>query len=133
MTKAERKKLITQKVLGIIRPEYTPDQLKKVSKIWWQNPKLDSGFRLSDTGFQAFKLAEIESYEYTIEGYLTGNWLLQLDKHVDCPYALVHDRKILRMYVQKNLMYVYDSRIAVMINLYQGVNNYLNSFKKIAD
>jgi hypothetical protein len=126
MTKAERKKLITQKVLEIIRPDYTPDQLKKVSKIWWQNPKLDSGLRLSDTGFQAFKLAEIESYEYTIEGYVIGNWLLQLDRHIDCPYALVHDRKILRLYV-------YDSRIAVMINLYQGINHYLNSFKKISD
>jgi hypothetical protein len=123
MTKSERKNLITKKILEIIRPDYNEAMLNKLQKLWWKSNRSDSGFRLSDMGFKAFNLAEIESWSYEISRYVVGNYLLDLDRYIDCPYAIEANNKTLHLHI-------YDSKIAVMINLYQGVDPYINSFKK---
>lgn len=94
---------------------------------WWFTGR-SGGLRLTERGDQAFKLAEIEFYEYEFSiGQISSTYhsfALQLSKKISCPYYLdVNTKKgafIIRLY---------DSKIAMMISLYGNLKDYLESVK----
>lgn len=96
---------------------------------WWFTGR-SGGLRLTERGDQAFKLAELEFYEYEIP---TGqinityhSFALQLSKKINCPYYLDINTK---KGPSKFIIRLYDSKIAMMVSLYGNLTNYLESVK----
>ena len=98
-------------------PEYMQENIKGVVKGWWANPRKSGGLRLSDSGREVFKIAGIEEYAFDSKHFIpTAKELWLYEKHFHCPY-----------YIQSKSIVVYDSQLAVMIALYGGIHEYLES------
>lgn len=96
---------------------------------WWFTGR-GGGLRLTERGDQAFKLAEIEFYEYEIPiSRMTVSYhsfVLQLSKKITCPYYLdVNSNKARTQFIIR----LYDSKIAMMVGLYGSLVEYLDSIK----
>jgi hypothetical protein len=96
---------------------------------WWFTGR-SGGLRLTERGDQAFRLAEIEFYEYEIPAGSISvtyhSFVLQLSKKLNCPYYIdidVNNKK------GKFIIRLYDSRIAMMVSLYGNLKDYLESVK----
>lgn len=121
------KQIITEAVL-----KQLPDNVcsyDEAMKKWWMNIRSNSGLRLSDVGVLAFKMADIEYYEYELKIDPNVSWynfILDLNKKIKCPYYLGIDKisKPNKPYIR-----LYDSKIAMMISLYGDLHSYLNSIK----
>lgn len=113
------KNLITEKILGIIKPDFTESELIETNfKIWW---KITSGgMRLTPEGVAFFGKANIEYYNFNCNktNLRQGNTLLKLDKHLAAPYFLS---------TTDNFVRIYDSRIASLIHLYGSIIDYVNT------
>lgn len=91
---------------------------------WWSTGRVGSGLRLTEEGKDAFLLAEIEHYDYHLDleklDKKASKLPIMIGKKISCPYYLgvLLNRK-------KVLVRIYDSRVAMMINLYGNMNDYL--------
>lgn len=116
------KKDITEKIIKEIPKEINPFLEKNIDKLvfaWWFTAN-NSGLRLTDLGFKAFGLANIKYYEFDF--VIRKSWnqtILEYSKKIKCPYYITVNKKI----------YIYDDKIAVLINLYGSVLNYIDSIK----
>ena len=106
--------------------------IDKLLPRWWVTGRQD-GLRLTEIGDFNFRTAEIEFYEYSLEDDIKrnpnqewNNFLLECNRKIKCPYFLgvnkVEGKKI-------PYMRFYDSKIAMMIQLYGSLRDYLNSVK----
>jgi hypothetical protein len=126
----ETKLKITQLVINQIPKELNYDVDGKVGAIdlltkWWFTGR-SGGLRLTERGDQAFKLAQIEFYEYSV-GQVSAtfhSFTLQLSKKIACPYYLDVNTKKGALVIR-----LYDSRIAMMVSLYGNLKDYLESVK----
>lgn len=128
----EAKLKITELVLNQIPKNLNYDLSGRLSANdlltkWWFTGR-SGGLRLTERGDQAFKLAEIEFYDYEIptEKISTTyhSFVLQLSKKINCPYYLdVNTKK------GKFIIRLYDSRIAMMVSLYGNLKDYLESIR----
>jgi hypothetical protein len=114
---------ITRAVLKTINPEYTESDFETALYRWWKNPRSTGGLRLTDEGNRNFVLADIENHEFDggeayYEGYM--KFELMLDRRMICPYHLIYQNK--RKYIR-----VYDSRVTMMIMLYDNFDDYLKN------
>jgi hypothetical protein len=131
MTKRKStKQLITEAVLAEIPKSHRIYHSLPVEDVifkWWQTGRQD-GLRLTDEGVTAFQLANIEFYDYEFsqDGQSYHNFILDLNKKIKCPYYLGANKK-----GSSKLFYIrlYDSKIAMMLNLYGNLKEYLNSIK----
>ena len=119
---------ITQKILEIIHPEYGPADLKRASVSWWVNIRTGGGLGLTDVGFKAFQLADLESYTYEVDIqkqtiYVIG---MRVDRVLSSPYYL-------RYIKRDRYITVYDTRIAMMIKLYGTFSSYIESLESKND
>ena len=120
------KTVITKKILGIIDPEHTSDDLHNAKMRWWSNLLPGGGFGLTWEGAEAFKQAGIA--EYKIFGKHLGLNLdiipmniirLRADRRLPCPY-----------FAGPHLSWtIYDSRVAMMIELHGSLLSYLNALE----
>lgn len=97
---------------------------------WFATGRQD-GFRLTEQGDEAFRLAEIEYYEYPIS-YLAANYygfLLELHKKIKCPYYIWAEKIKSQNSSNKPSIRLYDSEIAMMISLYGSLQEYLESIR----
>lgn len=122
MARASKKELITQAVLAELALD-TP--LEQAIREWWQNPSRTRGFRLNMRGIQMFTQAQIESFTYEVA--------LGANTRVRTWYAFLHDldRKMTMPYgitsgLTKLLITVYDSKIAIMIDLHGDFLGYID-------
>lgn len=119
------KQQITEIVLAEI-PEHLRDKDVTIDELvfrWWQTGRQD-GLRLSDAGNDAFKLAEIEYFDFEFKQDKPQSWhsfLLEINKKMKCPFYLGKDKK---PYIR-----LYDSKIAMLLTLYGSLNDYLESIK----
>ena len=95
---------------------------------WWQTGR-GEGLRLTDYGDLAFRMAEIEFYQYELTSKPINSyhqWVMELNKKIKCPYfmGVNKDGKKSKPYIR-----FYDSKIAMMVSLYGNVNEYLDSIK----
>lgn len=104
---------ITKKVLEILNPTYTEKDLKMVLSSWWINKrnKTTGGLRLTDSGCEYFKKAEIKAYKIKIESpvRLTNQSIIWLDRSIDCPWHVGHKEIIL-----------FGERAAIQLVLFGG-------------
>lgn len=104
------------------------DSIEDLMIVWWMSGR-QPGFRLTEIGDHYFRLADIEFYEFEfkiedIKGYY--KFILDLNQKIACPFLLSTDTKIKPT---KSFIRFYDSKIAMMLNLYGNLPDYLNSIK----
>lgn len=129
------KRLITEAVVKEL-PEASRKDIHDVDSIltrWWATGRQD-GLRLTDYGDLNFRMAEIEFYEFNLEkdikkhpGIEWNNFLLECNRKIRCPYYLgvnKNEGKTKTIYIR-----FYDSKIAMMVELYGSIRDYLNSVK----
>ena len=125
------KQIITEAVAKELPDELSEERTSEVDSLlfkWWQTGRQD-GLRLTDYGDLAFRMAEIEFYQYDLiarpaDTYHT--WVMELNKKIKCPYYMGVNKD-----GKKNKPFIrfYDSKIAMMVSLYGNVNEYLDSIK----
>ena len=114
---------ITEKVLSILNTDYTADDLHNANVTWWKNIRSTGGYGLTYAGSQAFEKAEIEFQEFDEgpSGYMSMmSMSLTLDTKMVTPYYFYSNEK-------RRKVKIYDSRIAMLITLYETVNDYIKT------
>lgn len=124
------KKLVTEIVIKEL-PDDHPDKLIPLDKMffkYWYTGRNSDVLRLTKEGYFAFKQAGIQEYAYTINlpsllkklNNIKSNQItLKLGKLLECPWYLsFQDQRSL-------VLYIFDSKVAMMINLYGSAEDYL--------
>ena len=131
MTERKSHKLIiTEAVLAELPEHLSLDsESDKLMVRLWSSGRQD-GLRLTEYGDFIFRMAEIEYYECDFklrEGISEHAYMLEINKKIKCPYYLgvnkIEGKK------KKLYMRLYDSKIAMMIELYGNIVSYLDSVK----
>lgn len=95
---------------------------------WFLTSRNSDGLRLSDDGKKAFYLAEIAHYEFPVELLNVfpawSNFNFMLCKKLHCPFHISVDG---RPNSRNATIKIYDSKVAMLITLYGGINEYLES------
>lgn len=123
-----KKQQITEAILAEISKSnaiYQELPLEHIMFKWWFTGRQD-GLRLTDEGVLAFKLANITFYdcEFKQDGQSYHSFILDLNNKIKCPYYLGMNKVDKKMYIR-----LYDSKIAMMLNLYGDIRSYLDSIK----
>ena len=117
---------ITKKILSLVNPDYTEDDLHQAMVTWWQNIRTTGGFGLTYAGSQAFEKAEIEFQEFDngMSSHMGNTGLsIGLDRKMTTPYYFYStDRR------QK--IKIYDPRIAMLVTLHESVGSYLHTLEQ---
>jgi hypothetical protein len=131
MTERKSHKLIiTEAVLAELPEHLSLDsESDKLMVRLWSSGRQD-GLRLTEYGDFIFRMAEIEYYECDFklrEGISEHAYMLEINKKIKCPYYLgvnkIEGKK------KKLYMRLYDSKIAMLIELYGNLIGYLDSIK----
>ena len=135
------KKTITE----IVRKQLPTDHEDKNASLedllfkWWATGRTGTGLRLSDQGYMAFVIADIQEYNYTInpEAFIEklnskASWdlTLKLGKIIKCPWfiSMVTDKGT-KAPSRFLCVRIFDSKVAMMINLYGSLEDYLKLSK----
>ena len=122
--------IITEAVLAEL-PEHksidsTADNL--MMRIWISGRQ--DGLRLTEYGDFIFRMAEIEYYQSDFklrQGTSEHAYVMEINKKIKCPFYLgvnkIEGKK------KQPYMRLYDSKIAMMIELYGNIVSYLDSVK----
>jgi hypothetical protein len=91
---------------------------------WWRNIRSSGGLGLTDLGNTKFLEAELEYWDFDVPadiGMSTIKFNFLLDRNLPCPYILLFAK-------QKNIIRIYDSRIAVSVSLWGGIDKLLDHY-----
>jgi hypothetical protein len=91
MSKPSYKEQITDIVLKQIPPGKADWCLDDALRKWWQTGARSDGLRLTEIGDMAFRVAELEFYQYDFNVKLEEGWhgyILDMSKKLKCPYYL---------------------------------------------
>jgi hypothetical protein len=124
------KLIITEAVLAELpnnqQVDSTADGL--MMRIWMSGRQ--DGLRLTEYGDFIFRMAEIEYYQSDFklrEGTSEHAYVMEINKKIKCPFYL----GVNKIEGKKKQPYIrlYDSKIAMMIELYGDIVSYLDSIK----
>lgn len=117
---------ITKKILAIINPDYSPEDLSFASKYWWLNIRPSGGLGLTERGKEAFENADIAYWDLPIkiENMITPAARLKLDRTLPTPYYMHVN---LRTSKAKPYIRIYDSRVVVLSQLHGNFESYFHS------
>ena len=124
------KLIITEAVLAELpnnqQVDSTADGL--MMRIWMSGRQ--DGLRLTEYGDFIFRMAEIEYYQSDFklrEGTSEHAYVMEINKKIKCPFYL----GVNKIEGKKKQPYIrlYDSKIAMMIELYGNIVSYLDSVK----
>jgi hypothetical protein len=119
------RKLITETVLREINPEYDDWALDHAIKSWWQNPRKIGGLMLTPSGDKAFDAAGIEAHTFPITEVFSKYYYIMMDRHMLCPHFV--DFSMMNTKNGLPTIRIYDSRIALMVDLYDNFPNYFRT------
>lgn len=124
------KKYITELVLAELPDKHKLDSSADalMVRIWASGRQ--EGLRLTEYGDFIFRMADIEYYQSDFklrDGISDHAYLLEINKKIKCPYYL----GVNKIEGKKKQPYIrlYDSKIAMMIELYGDIITYLDSIK----
>lgn len=136
MSNVYNKEKITQIVQESL-PTTIEDRYLTIEKLlfkWWSTGRTGHCMRLTDEGMQAFLDADIAHYDFVINfkdifpkqtKKAVNKFIVNLGKQIKCPfYVFVKPGQKTTTYIR-----IYDSKIAMMINLYGNIAEYLESVK----
>ena len=124
------KQIITEAVLAELpnnqQVDSTADGL--MMRIWMSGRQ--DGLRLTEYGDFIFRMAEIEYYQSDFklrQGTSEHAYVMEINKKIKCPFYL----GVNKIEGKKKQPYIrlYDSKIAMMIELYGNIVSYLDSIK----
>jgi hypothetical protein len=122
------KEAITKAVLAELPGLNTEVGLDEYIRTWWFT-KSGAGLRLTASGDQAFRTAQIEYFDVplSVKHVSWYAFLSDCNKKLKCPYYI----SSYKTEEQKNQAYLrlYDSKIAMMLTLYGDILSYLESIK----
>ena len=116
---------LTQELVNLL-PEATKVSIKSAMGTWWYNLRKNGGMRLTNQGYKIFvNDLDLEHFGYAITDPLTFNKkiILQLDRKMQMPYY-IHAVKG----IPKKIVF-FDSREAVMVNLYGNLEQFLDNYR----
>ena len=115
-----KKQTITEIIIKELPENYfgSSDIEKIIFKIWYTG-RTGTGLRLTEEGKKAFADANITYYEYLLDVSKLS------DKKITCPFYL----GIKELRKKQPYIVVYDSRVAMMINLYGSIAEFLELYK----
>ena len=124
------KSRITEAVMNLIKDKHPDLTVERAKKLFWQNIRDTGGLGLSYDGYMAFKIAELESWEFPVSA-VTKHGTLSLmsyaviiDRKLPCPWYITVTRK-------EKFITVYDSRVATMIMLHGDFGQYLETLENL--
>lgn len=128
-----KKLTITEIILKELPDNYFDNNnLEKIIFKIWVTGRTGRGLRLTDEGMKAFLAADLTYYDYNIDikkvigeadKKKVNEFTLQLDKKIKCPFFLgIKETGKKQPYVR-----IYDSKVAMMINLYGSIEEYLKN------
>ena len=104
---------LTSELLKLIDPATPSTGIEKLMWTVWKNPKKkDTGFALTDAGFDMFSdILELKFYQIDLPDTLsiTNKVCIWLDKYVDCPF-----------YISNRTLFVSREKVAVQLVLFSG-------------
>ena len=112
---------ITQRLVELLPKEFqlTPDQ---ATVMWYRNLRKSGGLRLTDQGFQALKMLEIQFWNIDIDSenrvLLNKKILLELDRKIQYPYYIDYRQKRITLF---------SSSEAMMVTLYGDLKRFLEN------
>lgn len=113
------KRELTETLVGLL-PESVPISLDRALKTWYMNLRSQGGLRLTDSGYLAFQMLEIESWTVPLEvRHLNKQGLLALDRKLTFPYFIDTRKKQLVMF---------SSKEAMLATLYGDLKNFLDNY-----
>lgn len=127
MIKDSVKRRITKAVIESVNENL---DVEKAMKTFWLDIRNEGGLRLTDVGDSFFKRADLECFEFPFRVqriidkepiYSYQNLMLDLSLKVPCPYYIG------RYKPSEPYIKIYDSKIAMMINLYGNIYEYLKN------
>ena len=131
MTSVKSHKLIiTEAVLAELPKNHIVDSTADALMVRiWASGRQD-GLRLTEYGDFIFRMAEIEYYQSNFklrEGTSEHAYIMEINKKIKCPFYL----GVNKIEGKKKQPYIrlYDSKIAMMIELYGDIVSYLDSVK----
>jgi len=124
------KQIITEAVLAELPNSHSVDSSADslMMRIWVSGRQ--DGLRLTEYGDFLFRMAEIEYYQCDFklrEGTSEHAYVMEINKKIKCPFFL----GVNKIEGKKKQPYIrlYDSKIAMMIELYGDIVSYLDSIK----
>lgn len=129
MTRDSIKRRITKAIIEQTGNEYSFD-IDTAMRTFWLDIRNEGGLRLTDVGDSFFKRADIETFEFPFRLkritdkepiYSYQNLMLDLSLKVPCPYYIGRHKP------NEPFIKIYDSKIAMMINLYGDIYEYLRN------
>jgi hypothetical protein len=124
------KQIITEAVLAELPNNHSVDSSADslMMRIWVSGRQ--DGLRLTEYGDFLFRMAEIEYYQCDFklrEGTSEHAYVMEINKKIKCPFFL----GVNKIEGKKKQPYIrlYDSKIAMMIELYGNIVSYLDSVK----
>ena len=104
---------LTAELLKLIDPATPSTGIEKLMWTVWRSPKKkDTGFALTDAGFDMFSdILELKFYQIDLPDTLsiTNKVRIWLDKYVDCPF-----------YISNRTLFVSREKVAVQLVLFSG-------------
>jgi hypothetical protein len=128
MIRDSLKRRITKAILEDVKEQHL--DVEKAMKTFWLDIRNEGGLRLTDVGDSFFKRADLEYFEFPFRLqkiidkepiYSYQNLMLDLSLKLPCPY-FIGRHKPNEPYIK-----IYDSKIAMMINLYGNIYEYLRN------
>lgn len=123
-----------KKLTKIIYDNLPDDNLYKLIPIeklvfrWWWTGRSTEGLRLSEEGMTVFSQLDIEYFDFDFPLSAEAHVFIgvTLGKKISCPYYIGFKNRLYKSaYIR-----IYDSKIAMLITLYGGLKDYIESNKK---
>lgn len=123
-----KKEIITKILLQELPDNYFgTSEIEKIIFSIWCTGRTGSGLRLTEQGYNAFTDANLAFYEYTFDVKKIvkdkknfTRLSITLDKKIKCPFYAGIKIENKQPYIR-----IYDSKIAMMINLYGSIEEYI--------
>jgi hypothetical protein len=126
-----KSKLAITKAIYDNLPDDNPYKEVPIEKLvfrWWWTRRSTEGLRLNEEGMTVFSLLDLEYFDFDFPLSAEAHPYIgvTLGKKISCPYFIGFKNRLYKSaYIR-----IYDSKIAMLITLYGGVKDYLESIKK---
>lgn len=126
------KKIITEIVVKEL-PDDHPDKSISIDKLflrYWYTGRHSNVLRLTSYGYEAFIVAGLQEYTYAfnlstlldkLNNIRASQLTIKIGKLLNCPWYLA----ITKTHQHSLDLRIFDSKVAMMINLYGGIEDYL--------
>jgi hypothetical protein len=107
---------------------YKEIPLEKLVFRWWWTGRSTEGLRLNEEGMTVCSLIDLEYFDFDFPLSAESHVFIgvTLGKKISCPYYIGFKNRLYKSaYIR-----IYDSKIAMLITLYGGIKDYLESIKK---